>query len=68
MNENYMTYLSAYTAHHNRRVRTYGGNIITEKEAESHATVKEVKNYYEALAGSNVSGAYGDQEGTVSVL
>lgn len=57
MNENYMTYLSAYTAHHNRRVRTYGGNIITEKEAESHATVKEVKqHYYEALAGIDSTG------------
>lgn len=56
MNENYQTYLSAYTAHHNRRVRIYGGNIITEKEAESHATVKEVKNYYEALAGIDSTG------------
>ena len=56
MNENYMTYLSAYTSHHNRRVRTYGGNIITEKEAESHVTVKEVKNYYEALAGIDSTG------------
>ncbi|MCH1984568.1 hypothetical protein MCG98_18600 [Ruminococcus sp. OA3] len=56
MNENYMTYLSAYTAHHNRRVRTYGGNIITEKGAESHSTVKEVKNYYEAMAGIDSTG------------
>ena len=29
----------------------YGGRKITEGEAEEHATVREVKSYYEEMEG-----------------
>jgi len=56
MNENYQEYLTAYTEHHNLQSKIYGGNPITESEAEKHAIVREVKDYYETLAGVNVKG------------
>ena len=49
MNENYREYLKSYTRHYNRNKETYGGRKITEEEAENHATVREVKSYYEEM-------------------
>ena len=51
VNENYREYLKAYTRHYNRNKETYGGRKITEGEAENHATVREVKAYYEEMEG-----------------
>ena len=51
VNENYREYLKAYTRHYNRNKETYGGRKITEGEAEDHATVREVKAYYEEMEG-----------------
>lgn len=51
VNENYREYLKAYTRHYNRNKETYGGGKITEGEAEDHATVREVKSYYEKMEG-----------------
>lgn len=51
MNENYREYLKAYTRHYNRNTEIYGGRKITEGEAEEHATVREVKAYYEEMEG-----------------
>ena len=51
VNEDYREYLKAYTRHYNRNKETYGGRKITEKEAENHATVREVKAYYEEMEG-----------------
>ena len=51
VNENYREYLKAYTRHYNRNKETYGGRKITEGEAEDHATVREVKSYYEEMEG-----------------
>ena len=51
INENYREYLKAYTRHYNRNKETYGGRKITEGEAEEHATVREVKAYYEEMEG-----------------
>ena len=51
VNENYMEYLKAYTRHYNRNKETYRGRKITEEEAENHATVREVKAYYEEMEG-----------------
>lgn len=51
VNENYREYLKAYTRHYNRNKETYGGRKITEGEAEEHATVREVKAYYEEMEG-----------------
>ena len=51
MHENYREYLTAYTRHYNRNKETYGGRKITEGEAEDHATVREVKAYYEEMEG-----------------
>lgn len=51
INENYREYLKAYTRHYNRNEETYGGRKITEGEAEEHATVREVKAYYEEMEG-----------------
>ena len=50
-NENYKEYLKAYIRHYNRNKETYGGRKITEGEAEEHATVREVKAYYEEMEG-----------------
>lgn len=49
VNENYMEYLKAYTRHYNRNTEIYGGRKITEGDAEEHATVREVKAYYEEM-------------------
>ena len=49
VNENYREYLKAYTRHYNRNKETYKGRKITEEEAENHATVREVKAYYEEM-------------------
>ena len=51
INENYREYLKAYTRHYNRNKEIYGGRKITEGEAEEHATVREVKAYYEEMEG-----------------
>lgn len=51
VNENYREYLKAYTRHYNRNTEIYGGRKITEGEAEEHATVREVKAYYEEMEG-----------------
>ena len=51
VNENYKEYLKAYTRHYNRNKEIYGGRKITEGEAEEHATVREVKAYYEEMEG-----------------
>lgn len=51
INENYREYLKAYTRHYNRKKEIYGGRKITEGEAEDHATVREVKAYYEEMEG-----------------
>ena len=51
VNENYREYLKAYTRHYNRNKETYGGRKIMEEEAENHATVREVKSYYEKMEG-----------------
>lgn len=51
VNENYREYLKAYTRHYNRNKETYRGRKITEGEAEEHATVREVKAYYEEMEG-----------------
>ena len=51
INENYREYLKAYTSHYNRNKEIYGGRKITEGEAEDHATVREVKAYYEEMEG-----------------
>ena len=51
VNENYREYLKAYTRHYNRNKEIYGGRKITEGEAEEHATVREVKAYYEEMEG-----------------
>ena len=51
VNENYREYLKAYTRHYNRNKETYRGRKITEGEAEDHATVREVKAYYEEMEG-----------------
>lgn len=51
INENYREYLKAYTRHYNRNKEIYGGRKITEGEAEEHATVREVKDYYEEMEG-----------------
>lgn len=51
INENYREYLKAYTRHYNRNTEIYGGRKITEEEAENHATVREVKAYYEEMEG-----------------
>ena len=51
VNENYREYLKTYTRHYNRNKETYGGRKITEGEAEDHATVREVKAYYEEMEG-----------------
>lgn len=51
INENYMEYLKSYTRQYNRNKETYGGRKITEGEAEKHATVREVKSYYEKMEG-----------------
>ena len=51
INENYREYLKAYTRHYNRNKETYGGRKITEGEAKDHATVREVKAYYEEMEG-----------------
>lgn len=51
VNENYREYLKAYTRHYNRNKETYRGRKITEEEAENHATVREVKSYYEEMEG-----------------
>lgn len=51
INENYREYLQAYTRHYNRNKEIYGGRKITEGEAEEHATVREVKAYYEEMEG-----------------
>lgn len=50
INENYREYLKSYTRHYNRK-EIYGGRKITEGEAEDHATVREVKSYYEEMEG-----------------
>ena len=34
-----------------RNKKIYGGKKITEGEAEEHATVREVKSYYEKMEG-----------------
>ena len=49
--ENYMEYLKLYTRHYNRNKEIYGGRKITEGEAKTHATVREVKTYYEEMEG-----------------
>lgn len=51
VNENYREYLKSYTRHYNRNKEIYGGRKITEGEAEEHATVREVKAYYEEMEG-----------------
>ena len=51
VNENYREYLKSYTRHYNRKKEIYGGRKITEGEAEDHATVREVKSYYEEMEG-----------------
>ena len=51
VNENYREYLKAYTRHYNQNKEIYGGRKITEGEAEDHATVREVKAYYEEMEG-----------------
>lgn len=51
INENYREYLKSYTSHYNRNKETYRGRKITEGEAEDHATVREVKSYYEKMEG-----------------
>lgn len=51
ININYREYLKAYTRHYNRNKEIYGGRKITEGEAEEHATVREVKTYYEEMEG-----------------
>lgn len=51
INVNYREYLKAFTRHYNRNKETYGGRKITEGEAEEHATVREVKSYYEKMEG-----------------
>lgn len=51
VNENYREYLKSYTRHYNRNTEIYGGRKITEGEAEEHATVREVKSYYEEMEG-----------------
>ena len=51
INENYREYLKSYTGHYNRNTEIYGGRKITEGEAEEHATVREVKAYYEEMEG-----------------
>ena len=53
INENYREYLKSYTRHYNRNKEIYGGRKITEGEAEEHATVREVKSYYEKMEGSH---------------
>lgn len=51
INENYREYLKSYTRHYNRNKEIYGGRKIIEGEAENHATVREVKSYYEEMEG-----------------
>ena len=51
INENYRGYSQAFTRHYNRNKEIYGGRKITEGEAEDHATVREVKAYYEEMEG-----------------
>ena len=49
VNENYREYLKSYTRHYNRNKETYRGRKITEEEAETHETVREIKSYYEEM-------------------
>ena len=68
MNENYREYLKAYTRHYNRNKETYGGRKITEGEAEDHATVREVKAYYEEMEGRQKQRDQSAKEKLLSIL